>query len=141
MKSGRYEILEKIKIKRFAAAYIDFIAICILSQVIALIALGIASLFFPKDPRVDLLIIAICGFMIILYAIVKDLIFKNASIGKKVLQIKVVTLDGKKLGFFKALKRALPLVIFPLEILFMVTDNTRIGDSWAKTTVVDDALN
>ena len=65
----------------------------------------------------------------------KDSFFGNASIGKKILRIKVVENGGTKLNFIARFKRTLPLILLPLEVLLIIINNERIGDIWANTSI------
>ena len=71
--------------------------------------------------------------MLILF---RDNIFGNASIGKKLLKIKVVKVNGEKINLITSLKRNILFFLWPVEILLIITDNKRLGDMWAKTIVV-----
>ena len=55
------------------------------------------------------------------------------------MEIKIVydpTHEKHAIRFLDDLKRALPLFIWPVEALLIITNNQRIGDIWAKTKVV-----
>jgi len=134
-------------VNRFIAYLIDAIIYSIL-LCIPLLG-GIAGLvyFLTRD--------------VIAYEMTKDSNFKNASIGKKLMGIKVVNFDGQDVDWGISIKRNLPLAIGAvfaivpilgwivggfvqcmfslLEVLLVLMNNKgeRIGDRWANTQVVD----
>ncbi|MCI8332185.1 MAG: RDD family protein [Clostridiales bacterium] len=111
------------------------------------VSCGCASLltyfFTLENPDSVPLIAGIFSVIYIFCTIFKDRVFRNASIGKKVTKIKLVHVnkDGThepiKRSFAVYLKRSLPLLVFPLEIIMIIAENQRIGDAWAHTAVVD----
>ena len=78
-------------------------------------------------------------FFFILFAL-KDCIFRNASIGKKLFGIKIVYTDkenNEKISFITHCKRSIPLIIFPIEaFLLVIWGDKRLGDIWAKTKII-----
>jgi len=70
--------------------------------------------------------------------------FCSATLGHQALNLKVVTIDRREIGFTEALKRRLvdPIDIMmygiPAIIAIKNTDkHQRLGDLWAKTIVID----
>jgi len=118
------------KIKRLVASVIDFYIICFLSSgVIGIVTLG----------SFDVTTFTVVTYLILCFLLItlKDCVFKNASIGKKLLKLKVVKNDGTNPQFADLLKRNIPIVILlPIEILVMIISVKRIGDIWSKTEVV-----
>ncbi|MEG1981819.1 MAG: RDD family protein [Clostridia bacterium] len=120
-----------IKIKRLLAGLIDHIVSIVIASLISQIVItlcGNDNILFKVIPFVAVY------FILILF---KDNFFGNASIGKKILKIKVVATKQAKVSFIINLKRSLPLVLLPIEILLIIIDNKRIGDLWANTEVVE----
>ena len=78
-------------------------------------------------------------FFFILFAL-KDCIFRNASIGKKLFGIKIVYTDkenNEKISFITHCKRSIPLIILPIEaFLLVIWGDKRLGDIWAKTKII-----
>ncbi len=96
----------------------------------------------------------------ILYQITKDEQWKNKSIGKKIMSLEVQSLAGETIDFALSAKRNITITlgnfiaIIPLigwiigpivamilviiELVLLLSDNRgqRLGDRWAKTTVV-----
>lgn len=68
----------------------------------------------------------------------KDLIFKNASIGKRVFGLIVIKEDDRYSLQVRDLliRNVLLLPLLAIEILLIIIDNKRIGDVISKTKVV-----
>ncbi len=97
---------------------------------------------------------------VIAYEITKNPDFKNRSIGKKIMGLEVVSLEGQDMDWVISVRRNLPLAISSVcsivpiigwivgaiigfvisiaEVIFVLTDNKgrRLGDRWADTQVV-----
>ncbi|MDK2926205.1 MAG: hypothetical protein PWQ41_1979 [Bacillota bacterium] len=133
-------------VSRFLAALIDSLVAGVLSLVpfVGFLAGGVYTL--TKDG--------------IMYELTKNPEYKDRSLGKKLLRLKVVRLDGGPVDMAVSAKRNLPLAIggiigiVPvlgwifgpilglimalLELLLVLTDpaGRRLGDRWAGTQVV-----
>ena len=118
-----------VNARRIIAAVIDFHIICfivtVISYTLVFLTMYISFLSF--------VVCFILEYMLILF---RDNIFGNASIGKKLLKIKVVKVNGEKINLITSLKRNILFFLWPVEILLIITDNKRLGDMWAKTIVV-----
>ncbi len=131
---------------RFLAALIDgvigwvFVVIPILGGVISVLYL----LFKDAIP----------------YLVFKDEDWKNKSIGKKIMNMEVYSLEGKTIDLSISAKRNVPLtigsfiaivpvigwiigpmvaaifIIFELILLLTNEENRRLGDRWGKTRVI-----
>ena len=88
---------------------------------------------------ISFLSLTVFFFSFLLLLLYKDIIFANASLGKKLLKIKLKSLDEQRLSFLLVLKRTIPLVLLPVEIVLIILNNKRIGDVWANTIVVEDS--
>lgn len=123
------------KIKRILAAIIDFYIICFLSSAfIGVITLGQFSIT-PFSITTYLIIF----FLLLL---IKDFVFKNTSIGKRIFKLKVAKTDGTKLMIVDVIKRNIPIIfLLPIEALLLIVNNRRIGDIWAKTSIVYNNCN
>ncbi len=123
------------KIKRILAAIIDFYIICFLSSAfICVFTLGEFSItpFF--------IIVYLTIFLLLL--LFKDFMFKNTSIGKRIFKLKVAKTDGTNLMIVDVIKRNIPIIILlPVEALLLIINNRRIGDIWAKTSIVYNNCN
>ena len=123
------------KIKRILAAIIDFYIICFLSSAfICVFTLGEFSItpFF-------IIVYLTISLLLLLF---KDFMFKNTSIGKRIFKLKVAKTDGTNLMIVDVIKRNIPVIILlPVEALLLIINNRRIGDIWAKTSIVYNNCN
>ncbi|NLU09906.1 MAG: RDD family protein [Tepidanaerobacter acetatoxydans] len=133
--------------KRFLAALIDGIIASLLIYIPILGAIVSTVYLLTKDA--------------IAFEITKNTDFKNRSIGKKIMGLEVVSLEGKDIDWTISVKRNLPiaigsafgivpilgwiigsivgLVLMVVETVLAVTDNDgrRLGDRWANTQVAE----
>lgn len=116
-----------INIKRVFAALIDYMIIVATSTTVAVLCDG--GEVTPFSGTVFLL-------LVFLIALFKDFALSGASIGKRALKIKVMSCNDAELNFSKFFKRTITFVLVPVEFLLMAKNNKRIGDIWAKTTIV-----
>ena len=118
------------KVKRILAALIDFYIICILcTAFVGVITLG-------KFSTTSFSITAYIMVYLVLL-LTKDLTFKNASVGKRIFKLEIIKADGTKLVAADIIKRNISAIfLLPLEALVTLVNNRRIGDIWAKTSVV-----
>lgn len=89
------------RVKRLLAAYIDFY-ICVF---IAYFFAAIPILIIPNVSKTSVLPISIYLIAFFTSAICKDKLFKNQSIGKKILKMRVVKDNGKDLCAVDILKK------------------------------------
>ena len=88
----------------------------------------------------------LCWLLGFAYLLTRDSLpfLGGQSIGKKVMKLKAVTLDGQSLvnKWEPAVIRNLSLLISPVELYILFTregkpnQGTRLGDEWAKTKVI-----
>ena len=76
---------------------------------------------------------------------IRDIIFRNASLGKIIMGLRVVDVDDKKPAITKILLRNITMLIVPfigVEVLALLLsrEHFRIGESLSKTKVVEKAL-
>lgn len=121
-----------IKAKRLIASFIDFYIVCFIIEAIFYLYVFLSDV---KYPSYNMFLIAFIAAFILL--LLRDNIFRNASIGKKILKIKIVKTNDTKLRFIDKIKRNLLILLLPLETLLIITDNKRLGDLWAKTIIVE----
>ena len=123
------------KFKRIVAAIVDFYIICFLcTAFIGVLTLG----------KFDITPFSITMYLLLtfLLLLIKDCAFKSASIGKRLLKLELIKTDETKLMIVDTIKRNIPiLVLFPIEVILLVVNNKRIGDIWAKTSVVYNEFN
>lgn len=118
------------KIKRILAAIVDFYIICFLSSAfICAFTLGKFSIT-PFSITIYLILFFV-------FLLIKDFVFESTSIGKRIFKLKVVKTDGTKLMIVDIIKRNIPIIIlFPVEVFLLIINNRRIGDIWAKTSII-----
>ena len=119
-----------ITVRRILASLIDFYIICFVSSAV----IGIITLWdFYVTPFTGVLYIVVC----ILLLLTKDLFCKKASPGKRIFKLKIVKQDGSEPTPADLIKRNAPIILLlPVEALLATVRNRRIGDSWAKTSVI-----
>jgi len=111
------------------AGVIDFYVICLLASIFV----GIITLGQFSVTQFSIVIYLVSCFLLLL---VKDITFKDASIGKRMLKLKIVRFDGTKVSTVDTIKRNLTILLLPIEIVLVLTKNKRIGDIIAKTSVI-----
>ena len=116
--------------KRILAFLIDHIIICF-----AFVMLGMVQVFVKTDFELfwNLYYIFLLAFMFIYFF--KDVI-NGQSIGKRIMKIKVVDLNGNKPSLFNLIIRNITIIIWPVEALLVLLDKERLGDRLAKTKIV-----
>lgn len=123
------------KIKRILAAIIDFYIICFLSSAF----IGVFTLGEFNVTPISIIMYLSIYLLLLLF---KDFAFKKASIGKRIFKLKVVKTDGTNLMISDVIKRSIPIIIIlPVEVLLLIIYNRRIGDIWAKTSIVYNNCN
>lgn len=132
----------------------DYSKVKVVTRVVAALIDGLISYFIGFIPAIGAIIGAV-------YMLFKDGLFEGQSVGKKVMNIQVITERGIKADFGTSAKRnvifALPIVIMIIPVIgwilapiisliilvieFMKVLNEpkgrRIGDTWAGTQVID----
>ena len=135
---SRWDI-KNIKIRRLIALYIDF----------GLALLCPSILFDYLTSKIELLqtynmLTIICIVLAIIICLVlfsiKDLIFRNASIGKKIVRLAIYYENGQVPNKEVIIKRILHPIfsnLFPLAFLGILFENKTSGDKKFKTIVSD----
>lgn len=120
--------------KRIVAMIIDYYIILLIVYI---------PLFFYvciNKPEPDILfddtlftfIMASCVILILF----KDLLFKNKSIGKKIMGIEIRDNNNKIPSFPILILRNITVIIWPIECLLILLKKNRIGDTIFKTKIV-----
>lgn len=118
-----------INFKRLLAGLIDFYLVVFLSSaLILIITLG--------EMTISVFTVCLYLFTFSILITIKDLLFNGASLGKKILKIRLAKLDGSNFNLIDSFKRTVTIVLLPIEIFLLIKNNKRLGDVWAKTTVV-----
>ena len=123
-----------IKMKRLIAIYIDFIVIIMTTLLTNIIMFG----HFNQSETVIVIIIGIIVYLFVFYTLMirKDLLFKNASLGKKIFKLNIIMENGEIPKQKIILKRNIETFSsFPTNILSIIFDNTTSGDRKYNTSV------
>lgn len=76
-------------------------------------------------------------YIVMIILVIKDLIFRNASIAKKIMKLEVRKEDGSIPSMLTLILRNLTFIIWPIEILLILLKKDRIGDKIFHTKVVE----
>ena len=122
-----------ITLKRMLAGFIDH------GVILIVISIPI-SIIYEANTKIPEYLFFVVGFSV--YAALfffRDLVFKNAGIGKKLLGIKIVDkINRKNPGCGKIiLRNVILLPILSLELLLLIFNGERIGDILTKTIVIE----
>ena len=118
--------------KRFISALVDLLAVPILLGIVA----GLVLLAVPEGIRNVILIAINIGWLLF-----RDVVF---SPGRKMVGLKLTTLDGGKVTLGQAFIRNILLMVpfvlvigYIVEIIFISMKGNRLADTWAKTHVLN----
>lgn len=126
-----------MKLKRLIAIFIDYYVILFVGFLLAFIvvttgqALNISNIEFS----IDLIINRITMPISIIGLLLKDLIFKNKSLGKKIMKIEVKKKNGQLPTSMELVLRNIFYIIWPIEFVILIICNQRIGDIILNTSV------
>lgn len=118
------------KLKRLVAFMIDYyliLMICLIPYMIV----NIMSLTVLSSLWYLLVLLFIILFLL------KDLLFRNKSIGKKFLKLEIVTLEEKKPSIRILILRNIFLIMWPVDIFLWIIFNKRVGDFIFQTKVIE----
>ena len=122
--------------KRFLALLIDCYTVYI---PIFFLLLANANPFYLAFH--ELFLRALISFIIlVVYILFKDLLFRNASLGKKIFGIVVVDSEGAKPTAKQVILRNISVCfLLYVEAVYILAndEHNRLGDKWAKTKVVN----
>ena len=119
-----------LKTKRLIAGLVDHYCICF-------VASGLVGILTLGSFRISLFSGIAFFLAFFLLVLLKDCVFQNASLGKRLFKLVVVKKGEGKVKTGDLLKRNVTvIVLLPLEILMLVAGGTRLGDAWAKTEVL-----
>ncbi len=83
-------------------------------------------------------IMIICNFGPKFLLLIKDLIFKNASIGKKILRLEIKKQNDEVPKFYIiVLRNVFTSILFPIEFVMIIGFSKTLGDMIFKTKVVE----
>lgn len=119
-------------VKRLLASLIDYNIVLFIIQVPQMIILYLVGkdFFYMFDELMNLNIIF--SFLLMLC---KDLVFKNASVGKRIMGLEIINKNGNIPSSIVIILRNITIVIWPIEILLLIIFKRRVGDFIFNTTV------
>lgn len=120
-------VLYNMNFKRIFSIVIDFY----ITMFIGL------SIFFIVTKTFNIQSNLLCDVLMIILFSLKDLPFKEGSIGKIVCKLKLSTIDNKEVSNIFKILRNLTVIIWPIELLLLIIFNKRIGDMLYKTKVLN----
>jgi len=129
------EISEKISTlgiitKRFLAFIIDLMFIGFIG--------GIFGLFIDKVEELRFISDFIFYILVALF-LIRDLFFKNGSMGKKILKLKIVSdIDGFNTNKVNKILRNTTMIIWPIELIILLISTKRLSDYILKINVIED---
>ena len=123
-----------LTIKRLTAGLIDHAVSCYVSvMLVFVITKGTAAVT----------LVSVTAFLItyLLTIIFRDVVFKNASVGKKIMRLKLVKRnavnDPYGITFKHCLQRGLTFIfLMPVEVILLLYRGVRLGDTLSDTIVV-----
>lgn len=71
---------------------------------------------------------------------IKDLPYREGSLGKKICKLEVLHLNNERLSSSIKILRNLFVLIWPVELILLLLFNRRLGDAIFKTKVVEKQL-
>ncbi len=125
-------------LRRIVAFLIDFFIIMFVSSFLSTLIFLIFLIF--TEQKSELLILSsyiLIGYILLL---TKDLIFKNASIGKKILRIQILTDNNEMPKKTIIVFRNVLIFLWPISTALLIICNKKIEDFIFKTKVVDTVI-
>lgn len=116
--------------KRLLAIIIDYYLILFLSSIPFIILIG-------NTLKITTFSFNIYISLVMTFLILKDLVFKNASIGKKIMKIEVLKSNNYKPDMLIIILRNSFLIFWPIEAILFFVKGKRLGDIFLNTKVVN----
>ena len=130
---------EKMNSKRIGAFFIDFIIIALIYDIPFIIFVMLPMLQGNNISNVIMPRTFLCVFFAFILLVFKD-VFKNGSLGKKIMKLKIIDSETKEnASFGKRILRNITWILSWIEIIVYLASNKRIGDRLAKTDVVSNS--
>ncbi len=126
-------------LKRILGFFIDWMIFFMVATILLLFGQNfkIEYLLYPSIKMFYVIGIVLYAIWFIVYPLFKDLIFKNASIGKKLFKLHIVDSKNEVPRKSKMILRNITFFIAPIEILLILLNNgIRLGDIIADTKVI-----
>lgn len=118
-----------MKIKRCISVYIDIMICSGIAMLIVLIISGFDLINFFYY-FYEYILVAMFLFLI------KDIIFKNASIGKKIMNLKILKEDDTLPTIKTVILRNTFMILWPIDAILILANKEKLGDMFFKTKVV-----
>lgn len=120
--------------KRIGAFAIDFLIACTIQGVLLTCVAFYASTH--DRPAIILFGNLICTIICFIYILLKDI--TGQSIGKRCLKLRIQNSDGTKIpSKGKMVLRNLPIILWPVEMILLLSSGKRLGDRMTNTKVID----
>lgn len=105
---------------------------------------GLENLFQNLDQWSIIAIISIIGLPVMFYSIVQESLWEGQTIGKKIMKLKVIKLDGYQAGFgdylirwlFRLVEVSIGYGVIALIAIISSRKNQRLGDMAAGTAII-----
>src|SRR5574343_139837 len=105
---------------------------------------GLDNLFQNLDQWSIIAIISIIGLPVMLYSLVQESLWEGQTIGKKIMKLKVIKLDGYQAGFgdylirwlFRLVEVSIGYGVIALIAIISSKKNQRLGDMAAGTAII-----
>lgn len=121
----------KMRIKRIISITIDFF-------IVMFIGIGIFVIIVEFFNITSKVLQDILQFILMsLLFFVKDLPYREGSLGKKICKLEVLKLNNERLSNLIKILRNTMILIWPVELVLLVLFNKRLGDIIFKTKVVE----
>lgn len=130
--------------ERILAYLIDFV-IFIAYFVLMYAVLNVDAWYTGDDSAIMMAINGLVSLPVLFYALALENLMEGQTVGKKVLKIKVIKIDGYQSGFidyvirwiFRIIEVTPPLSFIGLIIMIVSNKTQRLGDMAAGTAVID----
>lgn len=116
-----------MRIKRLLSLTIDMYIVC---------SLGLVLYFISQDLNLPPLIDDLVNVFPFVLLLSKDS-FSGQSIGRKIFKIKVIEISTQQPNPWKSLFRNLLLILWPVEIILLLSGSNRIADKILGTEVIN----
>ena len=119
-----------MRIKRCVSAYLDIMIIGSISQIIIIFL----TKFDIRKIFENFYAYLLFGLFLFL---LKDLVFRNASIGKRALNLEILKSDNTVPSVSTLILRNIFVFLWPIDAILILANKRKIGDIIFKTKVVE----
>ncbi len=127
--------------RRVVAYLIDYILLWIVIILFYLLGSFVQKRLPVETSEIVLLIsFYLTPLFIMVYMSFKDFLFRNASIGKKIMKTHVISIvdNNKNLRKQLIIRNLFGVFLLPIEGILVLSGQRRLGDSYTNTAVVMD---